>query len=157
MIILMSRAATKKTPKNSLDSISTRWKKSSWPCWRLFLLLLHLLLRTRVQRILRRGRTRNLDLLLAPATQPPPTPAQSRSRWCRMRMRMEMGGWRLGSGIGRLLRVRYVFFSFSSLVLLLCRVFQYFIALFLPSSHLSVLPSIFACFVAYFLTNLLVY
>jgi hypothetical protein len=108
MTILISRAATKKTPKNSSVFISTRWKKRSWRCWQLFLLL-HLFLQVQVRRILRRGRTRNLDLLLAPA---PPTPIRSPNRTCRMRMPMEMDGGRLGSGIGRLLRVRYVFLSF---------------------------------------------
>jgi hypothetical protein len=40
-------------------------EKSFWPCWRLFLLF-RLFLQTPVRRILRRGRTRNLCLLLAP-------------------------------------------------------------------------------------------
>ena len=39
---------------------------------------------------------------------------------------------------------------------LLCRVFQYFIALLFPSSPLSLLPSTLAYFVAYFLAHLLV-
>jgi hypothetical protein len=115
MTIPLYRAATKKTPKNSSGFISTRWKKNFWRCWQLFLLLLHLFLQAQVQRMLRLGRTRNLDLLLAPPKPPPPLMLiRSRNRWCRMKMRMEMGGWRLGSGIGRLLPVRYVFSFFLS-------------------------------------------
>ena len=86
---------------------------------------------------------------IAPPT-PPRAPTRSRNRLCRMRMQMEMCGWRLGSGVGRLLRVRYVLF-FSFLVLVLCRVFYCSFS----SSFPSLLDYFLASFLHYPFTRLL--
>jgi hypothetical protein len=130
MTIRIIQGGYQKDAEEFFGFISTRWKKSFWPCWRLFLLFL----RTQVQRILRPGRTRNLDLLLALASPMPlptlPTQTRSRNRLCRMMMRMEMNSWRLGSGIGQVVTHMVCLFFLS--LFRLCRVFQCFVTSFVP-------------------------
>ena len=85
---------------------------------------------------------------IAPPT-PPRAPTRSRNWLYRMRMRMEMCGWRLGDGIGRLLRVRYVlFFLFRFWFCVAC-----FIVPFLRPS----LPCLIIFLLFSFITHLHVY